>query len=105
MVLMRGSSSGVGVGGHDRPGLTKDQIMELISSEVVIALRGSIPELFGSIKAAMIEIFDDRYSALSEATVFVATMIVDPLWFVEREPSSTDTSSIRSLQCSMECRI
>lgn len=37
---------------------------------------GQIPEMFGSIKTAMMEYFDDRYATLAEAAVAGATMVV-----------------------------
>ena len=45
MVFMRGS--GFGASGQDRSGLTDDDIRELIATVVVVAVRGSIPEVFG----------------------------------------------------------
>lgn len=54
MVLTKGSGLGDGARGQNRPGLAEDRIRELIFAEVVTTLRGSIEELFGSIKTAKI---------------------------------------------------
>ena len=40
------------------------------------AIRVEIPEMFGSIKTTMIEIFDDRYAAVTEAAAAVGTATV-----------------------------
>lgn len=76
MALTRGSSSGAGASGQYRPGLTKVQIREMISIEVVTAIRGSIPELFGSIKISMLTLFDDRDATLFEVVVPATTTTV-----------------------------
>nr|KAJ0200926.1 hypothetical protein LSAT_V11C600339460 [Lactuca sativa] len=62
-----GSGLRAGASGQDRPGLTEDQVQEMNHAEVISILRGQIPELFGSIKTVVMELFDDRYVALSEA--------------------------------------
>ena len=46
-------TGGSGASGQDRPELTDDQIREMIAVEVAIVFRGSILELFGSIKTAL----------------------------------------------------
>ena len=56
--------------------MNEDQIRELISADVVTAVRGSIPELFRSSKTAMIELFDDHHATLSKATVAATTTVV-----------------------------
>ena len=76
MVFTKGSGSGVG--GQDRPWLTHDQIGELITTEVATTLMGSIPEMFGSIKTTMIELFNDFYVSLIEAVAAAATVVVTP---------------------------
>ena len=58
MVFMRGYGSGYGAGDHHRPGLTDDQIQEMITTEVATVAWGSIPKLFGLLKNAMIELFE-----------------------------------------------
>ena len=76
MVFMRRSGFGSGSGSQDRLGLIDDQIQELISTEVANSVCGSTPELFGSIKTTMIELFDDRYATLTETSIIVATLVV-----------------------------
>ena len=58
------------------PGLTEDQIWDMIFVEVVTSVRGSIIEFFRSIKTTLIEIFDDHYDILFVAVVDVATTAV-----------------------------
>ena len=58
MVFMRGSS--YGAGGQDTPGLADDDIYEFIATEVVLVIWGAIPEVFVSIKTAIIELFDEQ---------------------------------------------
>ena len=64
------------MGGQNNPSSTEDEIRELTSTEVVIVIRGQIPEMFSSIKTTMIEYFNDRYAALSEAIVAAANTII-----------------------------
>ena len=49
-----------------------------------------------SIKTDMIELFDDRYAALTEAVTVAATATVVISGTQGRELSSTETSTIRS---------
>lgn len=62
--------------GQDRPGLTEDHVREMTHVEVVSIVRGQIPELFGFIKTDMMEFFDDRYTALSEAAAAAAATAI-----------------------------
>ena len=75
MVFIRGSSSGSRVSGPDRLGLTDNWIREIIATEVAFVVRRSIPEMFGSIKTVVIELYDDHYATLSDVVV-VATVVV-----------------------------
>ena len=68
-----GSRSRAGVASQDGPGLIKDQVREIIHEVVVCIV---IIELFGSIKTTMMEFYDDRYVALSDATDITATTVV-----------------------------
>ena len=81
MVAIRGSGSGVGVSGQDGPRLTKVRVREIIHEEVISIVREQIPELFGCIKTAMIEFFNDRYAALSENATAAATVAVVAVGF------------------------
>ena len=75
--FVSGSESGLGQGDQEAPVapevidqegpvLIEDRVREIIHEEEVELVRGQIPELFGSIKTAMMEYFDDRYAALAE---------------------------------------
>ena len=57
---------------------------------------GQIPEMFGSIKTAMIKFFDDQYAAFSEIDVVAASAAVVAVGFALGEPSSTRTLTIQS---------
>ena len=57
MVYTRGSRSRAG--GLARPGLTNDEIQELISTKVIAAIQVAILEVFRSIKTMMVELFDE----------------------------------------------
>lgn len=39
-------------------------------------IRGQLPEMFGSLKTAMVEYFFERYATLAKTTVVVATTAV-----------------------------
>lgn len=68
--------SGSGAGCPTSLGLIDDEIRELISIEVIAVVRGSIPKVFVSIKTMMIELFDERYVAVTEAVIGVATTVI-----------------------------
>ena len=74
MVFIR--CSGSGSSGPKRPGLTDDDIRELIATEVLVAVQGAIPEVFGSIKTVMIELFDERYADMDEVGIAAATTTI-----------------------------
>ena len=67
---------GFGFGSSRRAGLSEEEICGIIVADSGEAIREVTPELFGMVKDAMIELFDDRYAALSEVVVAVATMAV-----------------------------
>ena len=48
----------------------------MIHKEVATAIRAEIPEMFGSIKTTLMETFDERYAALTEAAATAATAVV-----------------------------
>ena len=84
---MTGSGSGSGQGGQDAPTasetigqggpvLTEDRVREIIREEVVEIVPGHIPEMFGSIKTAMMEYFDETYATLVETAVVTATKAI-----------------------------
>lgn len=59
---------------QERPGLIDEEILEMITTQVIMAVREVTLEVFRSIKTDMIEMFDERYVAVIE--VVVATTIV-----------------------------
>ena len=58
------------------PVLAEDRVREIIREEVIEIVRSQISELFGTIKSAMMEYFDDRYAALVETAAAAATLAV-----------------------------
>ena len=52
------------------------RIREILHDEVAALIRAELPELFGSIKTAMVEYFDERYAALTETAAAAATAAV-----------------------------
>ena len=84
-----GSGSGSGAGervpGGSVPSEVIDQmstseldarIRKILHDEVAALFRAELPELFGSIKTAMVEYFDERYAALAETAATAATAAV-----------------------------
>lgn len=63
--------------------MSDDEIHNLISAHVTLVIRVAIPELFGSLKTTLIELFDERYAA--------TTIVV-----VAAEPHGEDRCSIES---------
>ena len=57
-------------------GVSDEEIRRLIHEEVVAAIRAEIPEMFGDIKTTLIETFDERYAALTEAAAAAAIAAV-----------------------------
>ena len=57
-------------------GTSEEEIRRIIQEEVAAAIRAEIPEMFGSIKTTLIETFDERYAALSEAAAAAATAAI-----------------------------
>ena len=50
------------------------RIRKILHDEVTAMFRAELPELFGPIKTAMVEYFDERYAALTEM-VSVAALL------------------------------
>ena len=48
----------------------------MIHKEVAVAIREAIPEMLESIKTTLVEAFDERYTAVTQATAAVATTVV-----------------------------
>lgn len=55
-----------------RQGLTNDEIREMITAQVTMAVREATLEVFESTKTTMIEMFDKRYATASTTTTVVA---------------------------------
>ena len=66
MTVTRGLVSGAY--GLERPGLTDDEIRKIITTQVTLAVREVIPKMFGSFKTVMIELFDEHFAAVIEAS-------------------------------------
>lgn len=60
-----------------RAGLEEEEIPRIITTEVALAIREAIPELFGSVKTVLIEEFDWRYVAVTQVVVVVTIIVVD----------------------------
>ena len=71
MAIIRGLGSGVG-----RPRLTDDEIREMITTQVTMAIREAIPKVLGSTKTAIIEMVEEIYVPITEAFVAVVTIDV-----------------------------
>lgn len=74
MVYTRGY--GLGGGGPERPSLTNDDIHDMIATQVTVSVWKVILEFFGSIKTMMIELFNERYVALTDTNIVVATIVI-----------------------------
>ena len=59
-------------------GVSDKEIRRMIHEEVVAASRAEIPEMCGDIKTTLIETFDERYAALTEAAAATATAAARP---------------------------
>ncbi|KAL7584909.1 uncharacterized protein LOC128127083 [Lactuca sativa] len=62
--------------GASTSGVSDEAIRQMIQEEVAAAIRAEIPEMFGSIKTTLMETFDERYAALTEAATAAATAAV-----------------------------
>ena len=49
---------------------------EILHDEIAAAYRAQLPEMFGSIKTAMVEYFDERYAALAKTVAAAAASVV-----------------------------
>ena len=87
--LEAGSGSGSGSGDGDQDGSVPPEVIgqmstdeldarirDILHDEVTAMFRAELPELFGSIKTAMVEYFDERYAALAETAAAAATTAV-----------------------------
>ena len=76
-VRIRRGQTGGAVSARDyRPDEMDDMICEIMHDEVAAMFWAQLPEMFRSIKTAMVEYFDARYAALTEAAAAAATMVV-----------------------------
>ena len=80
----------------------EERIREILHEEVVAMVLGEIPERFGSIKPAVMELFDEKYVALSEvvaiATVVAAAEIVVELVFMYWDFNNTKPLTFDGVQ-------
>lgn len=52
--------------------MSDDEIHRIIAMEVVVTVKEVVPEVFGSIKTVMIEMFDERYATVTQVVAIVA---------------------------------
>lgn len=59
-----------------RQGINNDEICRIIAAKVAVVAREAIPELLGSVKTAMIKIFDESYTVVTKvaATAVIGAM-------------------------------
>ena len=57
-------------------GVSDEELRQMIHDEVVAVIRAEILDMFGSIKSTLIETFDERYAAVTEAAAAAATATV-----------------------------
>lgn len=69
-------SLGSGADGLKKPGLTDSEICEMITTQMTMAVMEAILRMFGSVKTAMIEMFDERYVVVTEVDAVTGTTIV-----------------------------
>ena len=87
--LGAGSGLGSGSGEGDQGGLVPPEVIgqmstdeldarirEILHDEVVAMFQAELSEMFGSIKTAMVEYFDERYIVLVETTAAAAAAAV-----------------------------
>lgn len=74
MVMTRGL--GLGTSGLDRLGLSDDEIVDLISTQVTSKIKEAIPELFDSIKTRLIDMFHNPYADVTNISVATTIIIV-----------------------------
>lgn len=69
----------LGMGGPERPTLSEDEILDMISTQVSIAFREKIPNLFGPIKTMLIDMFNKRYANVINVAATTTTVAVAPV--------------------------
>lgn len=74
IVAFRGS--GLGAGSTDRAGSSDEEIHWIIVSEVVMVIRETILEFFGSLKTALIEEFDRCYVVVVQDAAAATTTTI-----------------------------
>lgn len=70
---------GLGMGVAERPTLSEDEILDMISTQVSIAFRETIPNLFGPIKTMLIDMFDKSYANVIDVAATTTTAAVTPV--------------------------
>ena len=74
MAISRRFGSGAGV--LERPGLTDEEIHEVITTHMTMDVREGMQEVFGSMKTSMIDMFNERYAAILEGAAIIATVAI-----------------------------
>lgn len=67
------------------PGFMNDEIRDMITTQVTMEVSEAIPQMFGSFKTMMIEIFEECYAAVSEVTGIAPTTCVAITGFQRRQ--------------------
>lgn len=88
MVVMRGSGSGAD--GMERPRFNNDEIRELITTQVTLAIKDVIPEVSGSVKTTLIKMFDECYVFVTKAVAVVSARLQGGGSMKYREFSNTN---------------
>ena len=88
------TTRGLGSSDLEMSGTSDDEIRRIVSTEVDATIRETILEMFGSIETAMIELFDERYVAITKAVVAATTAVgaaAGPhgvIWYYTRSSST-----------------
>lgn len=94
-MVTRGSRSGAN--GLERPGLSDNDIRELITTYVTLVVMEAILMVFKNVKTTLIDMFDESYVAITKAISATATATIVVVGL--RGGRSTGSSATRSTQC------
>ena len=73
-MVTRGSRSGAN--GLERPGLSDNDIRELITTYVTLVVMEAILMVFKNVKTTLIDMFDESYVAITKAISATATATI-----------------------------
>lgn len=66
------TNPGIGCSDPKKTGNIDDEIHMIIAAEVAATMMEAVPQMFGSVKTTMIELFDELYDSVTEVVVVVA---------------------------------